>query len=814
MDMKSKFLVMCHKLSRKSDIVCSAPFQCKVPVTKRWPCGHLLKQPCYQVTAPEEYPCKVLVTKLWPCGHQLKRPCYQITTPEEYPCTEACNKALFCGHPCTKKCGQACDDECQYICKQLLSCGHRCEGQCSQCATEHVHKLCPFKREIKRFCGHSMEISCSGLMDEHPGDRKISIICCHGSRQVRCSDAYRCRRECSWRCFHFKCSKRCYKMCDRPRCDERCTQKLKCGHRCYGLCGEPCLTVCPLCQLKLFEKKLHTGQFSKCNTYYELDCRHIFPVEYLDEYVHQLTNAQSHMLVCLIQCPVKECSRPLSRSCRYGNDVKQLFPHIKAVDKIVSVDKSNEDMKILTSRLNSLLSNEATSSIIFGCRSRITNLAPLSIDEKYIIFILIEVINVFEVLGEQSPPDGVAADYKKAMEEKESFLKKLRMFMITTKLTYQFVSDLQREFFRLYLKVYVLLVKSGSKAGLSGHHRVDPPEGVPLTPLPLIDAHLSVNSGGLCSPTQASSLEVSSDIQSESLDEDEKSSSHDTLSADFPESTLIVSDSLPITSSTNSKDHLDNSVSLSIREDNSVSLSIREDQFVDCEPISISSDEDAHVLFSTLSTECPPVAPPDPMLQAVPSCNEDVLNVEVKSPIVAAEEYLNDVPVKVTKRDIVAHCEAMSEPLKVTILDYKKMLEGIDHFYPVVQKGHWWRCPIKQEYYCLPPSPSDSDDDIKCPKCEGIRRYTFGTARLDSYCFHSLQAPIKEPKCFAKSSKQFKVITPPLLCQLFCNRVSTCGNRHFVHESKWLQPSPIKFRPSRINFSHHIIIIAMPSPLQ
>ena len=738
-----------HKCQLECGEDCSASL-CMEVVTAEFPdCGHKIQVPCHvshDLSRKSDVPliqCKVLVTKKWPCGHLLRRPCYKTAG---YPCLEACNKDLACGHRCTKQCGQACDDKCQYICKQVLSCGHKCQGQCSQCTTEHMHKLCPFKTEVKRFCGHSFEISCSGLMDDHPGSTEIPITCCHRSRQIRCFEEARdrCRERCLWRCPHFQCQKLCYEMCDRRRCNKRCMKKLKCGHPCIGLCGEPCLTLCPLCGPKLFKEKLCVGKFSKDIVYYELDCKHIFPVEYLDKYVRQITNSNSHMLVCPVQCPAKECSRPFNRSYRYGNDAKRLLPYIQDIDALLSVNPNHEDMELLNSQLNSLLSNETTSSIISICRLKMKNSASLSIDEIYIIFIFTEVISIFDVLDSA----GTGVHYKKTMEETESFLKTvsnrvLGMYIFPTrrpKLTHQFVGDLRRKFFSLYLQVYILLVKSGRKLVLPGansHHRVDSTDfdRVALAPssqidtlsgidsssfptqastcdtesggisfsedekspshdaAPLADTLLSVEPGILGSLTQPLNPKSTSDTESGELSdsEDEKSLSHDTDSLLYSaDSTLIVSGGLP---SVNSEGQLDNSAPPSLGEDQLV-----------------SSDKDSS---ATLGTECPMlVEPSDPKLQ---TNGEDMLKLaEVESAIVAAEEFLKNVPVTVTKSDITAHCEAMG---KLAVLDYKKMLEGMDRFYPVVQKGQWWRCPIDKEYYCLP--PFSTDEETKCPNCNG-----------------------------------------------------------------------------------------------
>lgn len=92
--------------------------------------------------------------------------------------------------------------------------------------------------------------------------------------------------------------------------------------------------------------------------------------------------------------------------------------------------------------------------------------------------------------------------------------------------------------------------------------------------------------------------------------------------------------------------------------------------------------------------------------------------------IIAAEEYLKDVPV-VTKFQIQTYCEAIERSVSSTSLNYIDILEEMDLFYPVLQKGQWWRCP-SGKYFCLKPSPSEDSNEMQCPECDGkyLDRYS------------------------------------------------------------------------------------------
>ena len=550
-----KILPCSHKCSLKCGEFCSSR-SCMHKIMKELPdCGHLVEVSCYKskvsiiscdkvcdrllpcghpcglkCSKPCKTQCARLVNKAWPCGHKLKRPCYQIESPEDYPCKKDCEKFLKCDHLCPNKCGQPCDAKCKVkICKpypcghmvnaycsstlsefpcklscsHILACGHKCDGKCSTCTTRHMHEPCRFKIGVKRFCGHSFQTSCSGISDTHPGKKDISIVCSHKEIERNCSEElrYSCGESCEWKCIHFICSKPCSEKCDRPSCGQRCSLKLKCDHQCYGLCGEPCLSVCPECRLRSFRTQLKSADhFSKDGLYYELTCKHIFPVQYLDEYVHGLSNPQSHILVCPIQCPVKECSQPLSCSYRYGNAVKKCLSYVQDVnaillsperelhymdDKLYSrmykVIKSNDYIEVSHNHANFVQVSRNKSNWISINRGRLfikfeplleisKTLYKLKIfkfrrsEERYLFFVFLEGINNLKILLQSSSLLSGISDYEMVLIETKEFLRYLA-FLINQhefKLTYQIIVDLQSELFRLYLCVHILLAKSTS----------------------------------------------------------------------------------------------------------------------------------------------------------------------------------------------------------------------------------------------------------------------------------------------------------------------------------------------------------------
>ena len=456
--------------------------------------------------------------------------CYQVATPEEYPCNSKCERVLECGHPCPKHCGEPCEEKCQQqvsklypcghtmtvpcsstpsqvpckmLCPYILASGHKCSGKCSECSTKRIHQLCSSKVRMKRFCGHSIHIPCSGLTDSHPGRKDIVISCHHATMTKEClsENFHPCDKPCGWRCTHHKCDKLCSESCDRLPCEEHCTKKLSCGHQCHGLCGEPCLSLCPQCRLRNFNKKLKSpGHFDAGCAYYELPCNHIFTVEYLDSFVQTTTNSKTDLLVAPLQCPVKVCSHPFSCSYRYGNHMKRLLSYVQDVNSILQLSSSANssvgvDKETLQKRIKEIVLSDSMDVVEMEdldhvpwpqeeylapplfirynpmheitdtiCKLRLQK--PQQNEDKYMAsFLFIEALGYLEALTAAhkylSP-----ADTPGCVNVVKQFLRFLSAQISSHqfKMTYQLIIDLQRELLRLSLCTHITLAKCGEGA--------------------------------------------------------------------------------------------------------------------------------------------------------------------------------------------------------------------------------------------------------------------------------------------------------------------------------------------------------------
>ncbi len=86
--------------------------------------------------------------------------------------------------------------------------------------------------------------------------------------------------------------------------------------------------------------------------------------------------------------------------------------------------------------------------------------------------------------------------------------------------------------------------------------------------------------------------------------------------------------------------------------------------------------------------------------------------------ISAAKQFLKDKPRndKITINDFSYHMQAFSDD-DCNLLQYADVISDLDTFYPVIQKGHWWKC-TKGHYYCSPLSQL-SNIKLECPRCKG-----------------------------------------------------------------------------------------------
>ena len=310
--------------------------ECNKECRKVLACGHACREPCGKLCTRE---CKKLVRVKRTCGHEIECECYLAHTS---PCTKKCPKKLPCGHPCQNACSQPCstkcerklmrkypcghlakircdssieDNPCKKNCTAVLSCGHNCSGRCGDCYSTRMHAVCIFEIKLNRYCGHSVTLPCAGLSDS----------CDHGTHSVpsctHSADYSNCHEPCNWRCKHLQCTKECSEECNRPPCNEPCDKKLRCGHRCPGLCGERCMSVCIQCNNRKFMKMFYTrvrskrGQLPRNESFFEIDCGHIFTVRDLDEYMEHPVGT-----VTPRKCP--KCHQTIAVGSRYGNMVR------------------------------------------------------------------------------------------------------------------------------------------------------------------------------------------------------------------------------------------------------------------------------------------------------------------------------------------------------------------------------------------------------------------------------------------------------------------------------------------------------------
>ena len=323
-------------------------------------CGHYTKVKCYSKHTLNSVVCTEQVNCELACGHSFKCPCWQKQKNLLNACREKCPKILDCGHQCSSTCGSNCTElcrknitkelhcghivecECYQIqrmepslhcpekCTAVLSCGHNCSGKCGDCYSSRMHAICVFEIRLLRFCGHSVTLPCAGLSDSC-NYRTHTALCSH------IKDYSNCHKPCTWECKHFQCTKDCSEECDRPPCNEPCDKELHCGHMCPGLCGERCMSVCIQCDPQSFTKQFHPKPEQNClpikQPLFELPCRHIFTVRYLDEYMLSKIAA-----VRPKQC--LKCHRYIGVGNRYSNAVRMAITDVRAIENVIAQHKS------------------------------------------------------------------------------------------------------------------------------------------------------------------------------------------------------------------------------------------------------------------------------------------------------------------------------------------------------------------------------------------------------------------------------------------------------------------------------------------
>ena len=440
------------------------PIRCTNPCSKLLSCGHKCENKC---SDPCTEKCLVGVVDTWPCGHISKRQCFQTQNKEFYPCMKPCRNKLLCGHPCKKLCGEKCSETCEQLvirdcscghthkiscstppdqclceerCTQVLECGHACSGKCGQCYTTRVHQPCMFQVHVDRFCGHSANVSCFGIMDACK--KTCPVGCPHFSYSSDCTipcttksaQSIPCEKPCIWECDHLKCSQPCHMPCDRLRCDKACSKLLPCRHCCPGVCGEPCLKACWQCSRKKFKDKLGMKERVRFegNLFIQLDCGHIFTMPFLDQ---QFDKFQKDGLICPIQCPVKNCLKPVRLVGRYFNQIRERF---KLIQDIATATVSEEEPLP-----RKILSNSECMSLVYAIdgasvhRRQVHNFSTPRNQE------MLFALNLFLLV--QNLVKSLKVPTVKKMARK--FSQRIKNILKTTKgsVSDQFIADVERE---------------------------------------------------------------------------------------------------------------------------------------------------------------------------------------------------------------------------------------------------------------------------------------------------------------------------------------------------------------------------------
>ncbi|XP_064486607.1 NFX1-type zinc finger-containing protein 1-like [Ornithodoros turicata] len=358
---------------------------CKLPCTKKLPCGHTCSLLCHESCGAER--CEIQVTATLPCGHQKVVSCHvhtKITSLKDKPdemmayvqemgerltcrksvptsctsghrlmaqchalrdgkaprnhCYKRCNAKLSCGHNCAASC-RTCFDlgnnghvPCIEICKKRLDCGHQCMKKCCEPHSCDV----PCSQRLP--CGHT----CKGICSQPCTicERPCKTVCGHGRCRKPCGHPCPpCPMPCLWNCGHAKCSALCSEPCTRTSEDIPCPKKLPCGHRCLGFCGEPCPSLCRVCNRAQY---WHLTKEREARFVVLMDCGHSVPERMLAEAFTQTKKKHS------ARCPL--CGCRITFNFRYQAAVREYMEDLQKRKKQV-YDSAREFHKTLDSTL-------------------------------------------------------------------------------------------------------------------------------------------------------------------------------------------------------------------------------------------------------------------------------------------------------------------------------------------------------------------------------------------------------------------------------------------------------------------------------
>ena len=345
----------CHPIDRDHKMM----YRCQQLCNKRLPCGHKCNNKCYMCEngCP---PCEINVSRILLCCHEVRMKCNEDST--KFLCYRPCERRIRCGHKCQNKCSQICTsmDACQkkiskslpcghvlsipcstpeslVSCpvpckKQIESCSHTCKGTCGSCNQGRLHIKCSERCGRDLNCGHICKFPCPEYCP--PCTEQCKNYCFHSQCPKKCYEpCVPCREPCKWQCRHFRCTATCGEMCNRPPCDVPCRKNLSCGHQCIGLCGEDCPSLCRICDKEEVCEIFFGTEDEEDACFIQLkDCKHIFEITGMDQWMSQQQEKEDSHIVKFIECP--KCKTPIRRSLRYGNSIKKTIHDMEEVKRM------------------------------------------------------------------------------------------------------------------------------------------------------------------------------------------------------------------------------------------------------------------------------------------------------------------------------------------------------------------------------------------------------------------------------------------------------------------------------------------------
>ncbi|KAL3857882.1 hypothetical protein ACJMK2_012511 [Sinanodonta woodiana] len=383
---------------------------CNQPCTHRMDCGHTCMRKCHNDDPDHKIPCRKVCEKYCENGHCHERLCYEsigicterheVILPRcghakvkrcfedvsELKCDERCQKELTCGHICQRRCGEVCNNEdnctelvkatgkcghecqitcshqkdflCKIPCQTILDCGHSCSGTCGKCLQGRLHIPCKKKCERILICGHPCRADCTEVCP--PCEKLCMNACEHSKCSKKCGEpCILCREPCEWKCRRrcpngFTCRRICSEDCNRLRCDVPCERIIStCGHKCIALNCEKC--ICRECEKEVHFEIFFGKEDDPRALFYRLeDCCHIFELSCLDEYMDR-KDSERH--IGMKVCP--RCTKPILRSKRYGNVIRECSREIDAVKRKIGYhDISKDRNEVLKGTVNLEIKND------------------------------------------------------------------------------------------------------------------------------------------------------------------------------------------------------------------------------------------------------------------------------------------------------------------------------------------------------------------------------------------------------------------------------------------------------------------------